>query len=344
MTDDEFEKYIAKRHPKFEGNRDHLKALIDNGILSVEEETDYSDYSRGPAGKITAVASPINPIDEFPWNKWRKQNPELKLDLAKANLSMKNGAYLPFQNFDNANLSQVSLEDTYAQCASFKNATFYHANLKRANFRKVNFENANLRGADMSDAEFAYANFQNADLSFANLSNANLRFANLKNAKLIEANFDGAEIGFVKYNRGTQCRAIYIETSKDNAEFKRFAQDQDFIEEYKRSHKYLYWIWKISSDCGRSISLWALWSLLFALFFGGVYYFLGKEAFHITKLPWSLETMMYYSFVTFTTLGLGDVYPATQTAARLVIFEVVVGYIMLGGLISIFATKLARRS
>jgi voltage-gated potassium channel Kch len=53
---------------------------------------------------------------------------------------------------------------------------------------------------------------------------------------------------------------------------------------------------------------------------------------------------MYYSFVTFTTLGLGDVYPATQTAARLVIFEVVVGYIMLGGLISIFATKLARRS
>jgi voltage-gated potassium channel Kch len=54
-------------------------------------------------------------------------------------------------------------------------------------------------------------------------------------------------------------------------------------------------------------------------------------------------TTFYYSIVTFTTLGFGDFVPRSLTAALFVMIEVVTGYIMLGGLISIFANKLARR-
>jgi hypothetical protein len=54
--------------------------------------------------------------------------------------------------------------------------------------------------------------------------------------------------------------------------------------------------------------------------------------------------MVYYSVVTFTTLGFGDVIPNTIEASRWVMAEVIIGYIMLGGLISILANKLARRS
>ncbi len=54
--------------------------------------------------------------------------------------------------------------------------------------------------------------------------------------------------------------------------------------------------------------------------------------------------MAYYSVVTFTTLGFGDVIPTTQVAAYWVMAEVILGYIMLGGLISIFANKVARQS
>jgi hypothetical protein len=48
--------------------------------------------------------------------------------------------------------------------------------------------------------------------------------------------------------------------------------------------------------------------------------------------------------VTFTTLGFGDIKPVTNEAAWWVMAEVIAGYIMLGGLISILANKLARRS
>ncbi len=46
----------------------------------------------------------------------------------------------------------------------------------------------------------------------------------------------------------------------------------------------------------------------------------------------------------FTTLGFGDVKPQTELAAIIVMFEVIIGYVMLGGLVSILATKLARRA
>ena len=74
---------------------------------------------------------------------------------------------------------------------------------------------------------------------------------------------------------------------------------------------------------------------------------LGESAFVITQkdsLGWGPFTMFYYSLVTFTTLGFGDITPRTPIAAAVVMLEVVVGYMMLGILISILATKVARRS
>ena len=53
--------------------------------------------------------------------------------------------------------------------------------------------------------------------------------------------------------------------------------------------------------------------------------------------------MFYYSIVTFTTLGFGDIIPKTTIAAMCVTVEVILGYVMLGGLITIFASKLSRR-
>lgn len=52
----------------------------------------------------------------------------------------------------------------------------------------------------------------------------------------------------------------------------------------------------------------------------------------------------YFSVVTFTTLGFGEIVPVTVTAQAVVIAEVVLGYVMLGGLLSLISNKLARRS
>ncbi len=61
---------------------------------------------------------------------------------------------------------------------------------------------------------------------------------------------------------------------------------------------------------------------------------------------WNLITPFYYSIVTFSTLGFGDISPKLSSygGQLIVMFEVLIGYLSLGGLISIFANKLARRA
>ena len=61
---------------------------------------------------------------------------------------------------------------------------------------------------------------------------------------------------------------------------------------------------------------------------------------------WNFLTPYYYSIVTFSTLGFGDIHPKVGCweGQLMVMIEVLLGYLALGALLSIFAHKFARRS
>jgi hypothetical protein len=123
-------------------------------------------------------------------------------------------------------------------------------------------------------------------------------------------------------------------------------QDIDFLEEMLDTFWGRFWIfvWWLFADCGRSLARWAGWSVMIILFFAFVYYYAGPSFLNMSNLEYSFLNLLYYSIVTFTTLGFGDIAPRSTGAAMVVSLEVIIGYIMLGGLISIFSGKLARRS
>ncbi len=52
----------------------------------------------------------------------------------------------------------------------------------------------------------------------------------------------------------------------------------------------------------------------------------------------------YFSIVTLTTLGYGDVLPTSAGAQAIVMAQVVVGYIGLGGLLTVISNKMGRRA
>ena len=136
--------------------------------------------------------------------------------------------------------------------------------------------------------------------------------------------------------------------------------DQQFIRAFNQANPVLAGLWRWSSDYGRSLALWAAWSILFVFLFAIAYRFpvpswmsLWLEnftpQFHQTTGAYSGEPLtfwdcIYFSVVTFTTLGFGDIVSDNTAARFLVTLEVIFGYVMLGGLISIFANKLASRS
>jgi hypothetical protein len=99
------------------------------------------------------------------WNKWRKENPEEKIDLSEADL---NGTDLR------------------------------RANLKSASLIFADLSNAELVQADLSQADLSAVNLYDVDLMEANLSEANLSNAlldrtNLRATKVDKTNFYKAE-------------------------------------------------------------------------------------------------------------------------------------------------------
>ncbi len=218
-------------------------------------------------------------------------------------------------------------------------------------------EGARLTDLDLSNANLFRARLQKATLRRTNFKGAILTKAHLEDADLRDAVLDDTHLGHIRYTedgfwwRGTVLmethlgRARYVDPVLD-----RCAKDQYYLYvlKYRNRRNVLFrtffFLWWITCNFGRSAWMWASWSVGLALGFAGLFYWLGEGAFASSNLKWNFQTMIYYSVVTFTTLGFGDVTPKTQTAAWCVTAEVIIGYVMLGGLISILATKIAQRS
>jgi len=309
------------------------------------------------------------------WNKWREENPDVLIDLKSANLM--------HMDLENANLVEAELKRANFSFANFKNANLAFSNLESAIFSFANFEGANFSAAHLENAYLEDANLIGARLPDASLKNAKLANANLKNAYLVDAHLEGTNLSAVNFKNANlssvtfdhqimwkltkasrfslkelwnqrydilldttiRCKGVNAATCYGSQQFKLFLQDQDFLEEYleKKWGKIIFFIWWLFADCGRSLGRWAGWSLLLALLFAFLYWLLGSNSFDTQHLNFNFFTMLYYSVVTFTTLGFGVIIPKTTTAAMCVTVEVILGYVMLGGLITIFASKLSRR-
>lgn len=271
-------------------------------------------------------------------------------ELFNANLC---GAIMSRVNLERAFLIDSELTQAYLVGANLTGAHLSGAQLEGARLNNAELKGTDLSGANLTDADLRGASLVGCDLSNSNLKGADLRGADLSGAILLSANFEATDITGVKFNETEICKDIRIDSANGNALFKRFAKDQAYIEEYKIHKPLLHWLWKYSSSYGRSLSLWVFWCAFIAIGFSLVFHFHlgGSESFLLNVLatdpsynPDSWAPMLYYSVVTFTTLGFGDIVPKTQEAAWWIMAEVVLGYFMLGGLVSILATKLARRS
>jgi len=309
------------------------------------------------------------------WNQWRAENPGIRIDLK--------GAKIRHKQLDNINLAKADLQQANLSFSQLKGANLAFANLENAILSYANLAGAKLSATHLGNAYLEDAILTNAKLQGANLKKAKLTNSDLKSAYLVDANLEGSNLSAVNFENANlssvtfdqriirniiretrfslkklwdrrydllldttiRCKGVNATTCFGSQRFKIFLQDQDFLEEFLDAKwgKRFFFTWWLFADCGRSLLRWAGWSFLLAIFFAVIYWHLGPDSFNTQYLEFNLLTMFYYSVVTFTTLGFGDIIPKTSVAALWVTLEVILGYIMLGGLITIFASKLSRR-
>ena len=264
-------------------------------------------------------------------------------NLSRANLesSELTGADLSEANLEEANLVRAGLGMTVLKKALlFKTnlafATLTKSNLEEADLRCANLESARIREANLEKADLTNAVLHRADISCCEVHKASFTDADLRDANLSgltdfsTANWVGADM------RGVNFSGAYL--------LRRFAMDQNYIKEFRESSpsaSFIYYIWWFTSDCGRSIGRWLALIGVLALIFAGLYTQV-ELSFGMHEDSWFMP--LYFSIVTMTTLGYGDVLPASTTAQIVSTVQVLISYIMLGGLLSIFSNKLARRA
>lgn len=259
------------------------------------------------------------------------------VDLAGAELL---GAQLTGADLSNANLTRAGLLQ-----ADAVEAIFFGARCRGASFNGANLARANFRAAELNDAAMVEADLDHAVLTDAVLVGADLSRASVHRARLGEADLRGGRLRGVRH----YASADWIDTDITDVDFtgawniRRHIQDINYIDEFRkqsRYHEYLYRLWWVTSDCGRSLLRWSLWTVLVAVMYA--------VAYAVMDVDWGPNptaiSPLYFSVVTFTTLGFGDALPRSGPAQLLVMSEVILGYLSLGGMMSILSDKMARRA
>ncbi len=228
---------------------------------------------------------------------------------------------------DGADLSQCSMVDVTAQWASL--------------------EGTCARGADLTGADLTGARLVETDLRQARLTRTTLREGELVGARLKGACLEGADLRRTHLRRLEGFKqASWLGVDLRESDFtgsylcRSFIHEQNFIDEFRRQGplaRSLYWVWWISSDCGRSAARWAACTLILVIIFAWLY--------TLVEVDWGPHpdaiSPVYFSVVTMSTLGYGDIFPVSVAAKVVAMFEAVTGYLMLGGLLTIFASKMA---
>lgn len=136
------------------------------------------------------------------------------------------------------------------------------------------------------------------------------------------------------YGRAKNC---YTEVGDLDASEKVYLDEQNAryaLAKISRSllDKFALGVWKHSSVYGTSVWRWCGVMILFVLAFGAAYYFLMEDG-QMTlsaSVDRSLFTPLFYSLMTTSTLGYGEIVPASLLAQIVLSLNIIFGYVLLG--------------
>jgi len=290
----------------------------------------------------------------------------LGINFADANCrnAIFNGTACFEANFNNANCEAANFKNSDCSFSRFVGAVCSEANFENAKCEHTRFDNADCWKTSFNNADCTLAHFDGADCSFAHFDDGILDNASISTTEIMDENnrirCRNCELGSATYKNA---RFVGVDTSKvdwsKNPAMRRYIEHQQFVEDLKAKastwwQKSLIKIWEISSGYGQNFWRWLGISFAIILLFSIIYsiidysflHFGSREAFVVDDRLFNTPRwfyLFYFSIVTFSTLGSGDVAPIHWLPMVCIALQVFLGYLMLGGLITFLANWLGRK-
>jgi hypothetical protein len=112
---------------------------------------------------------------------------------------------------------------------------------------------------------------------------------------------------------------------------------QTFVVQAKYPQAAAYWVWKATANYGESLGRWFLSCLAVLILFSLLFYFTNS----IAPVTHAFD-YFYFSTITFSTLGYGDIHPTGTIGQAMACLEVACGFIMFGILLTLIGNRLQK--
>ena len=316
--------------------------------------------------------------DMTEWNEWRAKNPDKNVCLDDAKLQgfhLRNTNFFHGSLFNKreeryidysghvylreANLEDVNAEKAWFGSAHLEKTCWWHTNAEDADFHGAHLEGAQLDVCKLDGCRFSDANLMNGTLTSSSLCGAKFLHSDLRGCGARAVIVDGStQLWECKVNQRTDFNGVGLFHIRIDPATKQLLQYNIRRMNWERWYgehpklklvvKPFWWM----SDYGLSTGRIILTFFGLAIIFANIYYHWGRiappgivENLFIDRtsvvIPWQLVPLrtLYFSIVTMTTLGFGDMYayPISWFGHILLMVQVILGYVLLGALITRFA-------
>ena len=287
------------------------------------------------------------------------------------------GAHLRHAHLEGSYLYHAHLEGAYLYETYMEGADLSNCHLEDAALVQCHLEDASLSSAYLSGADFKRAHLDHANLCYTHLENANLKYAHLERAFLVKAHLENANFeqaivdGSTLFwechvDRKTNFRGVSLDSARIDTGTKQLLEYNTRRMNWEQWYEKHPWLrlpvkafWQIS-DYGLSTNQIIIIFFKLVILFAAVYYVWGSIDFYLRDIKdypgivsnlfvdrhdvmvvWWLVPLrtLYFSIVTMTTLGFGDIYANAQSfwGHILLSIQVILGYVLLGALVTRFA-------
>ncbi len=266
--------------------------------------------------------------DASEWNEWRREHPDATVWMQGA-------------KFESARTERPRLKAMDLSGVEFARGDLRRMVMVGADLRDIQLTGADLRGAILVNADLRGATLQSADLKGVNLKGADLRGAQFRYAK-----FDGDTLLETEYvDRETDFTGSALTDARVDPGLRQLLEynvRRRRWENWYEHHPLLAWpVWLFWLMCDYGRSTWRILATfaLLAVAFAGIYLAFPDSVMTTWDNPKELFDFgyaLYFSVVTMTTLGFGDVYAAPDSSLGqiLLVLQVILGYLLLGALVT----------
>lgn len=217
--------------------------------------------------------------------------------------------------------------------------------MQGAALTNANLQGANLRFADLQGANLGRAHLQGARISYANLEGVDLNFAYLQGAKIIASIVNGSTtLLYCEIDEDTDFRHTGLENMRIESGTKYLLKYNIRRLNWKAWYK-KHWLsrwpvrlfWFISKYGTSTLRVMVTFSVL-AIAFAFIYFRWPGcvVANNVVGDIRGFVHALYFSVVTMTTLGFGDIAanPASWQGQVVLMVQVILGYVLLGALVT----------